>query len=814
MLFRNLLNDLRYALRQLCRNPGFTALAVGTLALGIAANLTIFSWINSTLLDPIPGIAHTSNMITIMRGERSEHPTPPFSYLDFAELRDNARTFTGLIGYHDDYMAITGSGTPERIYGTLSSSNYFEVLGVRPILGRSLLASLATERTGAAEAVLGYDLWQKRFGGDPAIAGKTIQINLHPYTIVGVAPKGFQGCKTGLRSDIWIPLGMDKQIWGSNRINERDTLWLNVLGKLAPGVDHSQAESELNVLMDRLVARFPNEHRGSNKISSDPLWRSPFGANVYLYGTLPMLLALAGALLVLACANVTNLLLVRSVARRREMAIRLSMGASRWRVVRQLLVENLVIALSGGAVALLLTFWTASTMSAFLPPTALPLTLNGHVNSSVFLATLLVSIFTAAIAGAVPALRASQLSPVSVLKDEALSTSGGLSKSRLTSGLVIAQIALSLLLLTCAGLFVRSLEKAQNSDAGFDPNNVSLTTFDLDPVGYTRATGTEFDRQLLARVKALPGVRSATLADFSPLNFTIHSDFVQPEGYVPRLHESMEVDRGTVGPGYLETLRTPLIAGRDITVQDNAAAMPVVIVNQALVDRYWPGQNAIGKRIEVAGGWCTVVGVAANGKYRRMTYDNAPLVLLPLMQRYASQAILHVRVAGDPQTISSTVEQTIHDLNADLPLYNQTTLKANMQMGSVFERIAAAFAGAFGLLALVLAVVGIYGVVAYTTRQRTHEIGIRMALGAGQGDVFRQVLGQGLRLALLGLTVGLVASFAFTRFLRGMLFGVGAVDWITFAVVPAVLLVVALAACFVPARRAASIEPMQALRTE
>ena len=349
---------------------------------------------------------------------------------------------------------------------------------------------------------------------------------------------------------------------------------------------------------------------------------------------------------------------------------------------------------------------------------------------------------------------------------------------------------------------------------GFDPNHVLLTTFDLDPVGYSRATGTEFDRQLLARVKALPGVQSVTLADFSPLNFTIHSDFVQPEGYVPRQHESMEVDRGTVGPGYLETLRTPLIAGRDFTAQDNADAVPAVIVNQALVDRYWPGQNAIGKRIQVAGRWCTVVGVAANGKYRRMTYESAPLVLLPLMQRYTSQVILHVRVAGDPLALASTVEQTVHDLNADLPLYNQTTLQANIQMGSVFERIAAAFAGAFGLLALVLAAVGIYGVVAYTTRQRTHEIGIRMALGAGQGDVFRHVLGQGLRLALLGLTAGLLVSFAFTRFLRGMLFGIGAVDWITFSSVAAVLFLVTLAACYVPARRASSVDPMQALRTE
>ena len=324
--FDNLLHDIKFAIRQLIKNPSFTSVAIVTLALGIAANSTIFSWINSTLLDPIPGIAHTSDMITIMRGERSEHPTPPFSYPDFADLRDSTRTFAGLLAYHNDFMAITESGKPERIYGTLASSNYFEVLGVRPILGRSLESTAPNERLGTAEAVLGYGLWQKRFSADPSIIGKTVQINLHPYTIVGVAPEGFQGCKSGLRSDLWIPIGMDSQVWGGDRIQYRDVLWLNVLGKLKPGVDHHQAESELNILMQHIAEQFPESHQGPNMISSDPLWRSPFGVNVYLSGTLPILLALALVLLLLACANVANLLLVRSVARRREVAIRLSMG--------------------------------------------------------------------------------------------------------------------------------------------------------------------------------------------------------------------------------------------------------------------------------------------------------------------------------------------------------------------------------------------------------------------------------------------------------------------------------------------------------
>jgi len=812
--FDNLLHDLKFAIRQLIRNPGFASVAIVTLALGIAANSTVFSWINSTLLDPIPGIAHTSDMITIMRGERSEHPTPPFSYLDFADLRDRTQTLSGLLAYHDDYMAITGSGKPEHVYGALTSSNYFEVLGVRPILGRSLQSTAPNERLGTAEAVLGYGLWQKHFGADPSIIGKTVEINLHSYTIVGVAPKGFQGCKSGLRSDLWIPLGMDSQVWGSDRIKYRDTLWLNVLGKLKPGVDPHQAEKELNILMQHIAEQFPESHQGPNMISSDPLWRSSFGVNVYLSGTLPILLALALVLLLLACANVANLLLVRSVARRREFAVRLSMGASRRRLVLQLMVENMMIALTGGGLALLLTTWTAHGLSAFLPATTLPLSLNGSVDRTVLVATIMISLLTAVVSGVVPALRASSLSPVSALKDEALNSSAGIHKSCLAGALVVGQIALSLLLLVCAGLFVRSLQSEQSSDPGFDPNHVFLAYFDLRPVGYSRAQGIQFDRQMLVRLKSLPGVQSVTVGDFAPLSFSIRTDFIQPEGYLPRKNESMEVDRGVAGPEYLRTVRTALLAGREFTDRDDAGAQPVSIVNKALADRYWPGQDALGKRLQVAGHWTMVVGVAANAKYRRLVYDAAPLVLIPILQSYRTDQVLYVRVAGNPLSYASSVERIVHGLNSDLPLFNETTLAANMQLGNAFERIEAAFAGSFGLLALILAAIGVYGVVAYATKQRTHEIGIRMALGAGKQDIFRQVLGRGLRLAGFGLVLGLMLSLALTRYLQGMLYGVGTADWLTFVIVAILLCVMTLIACFVPARRAASVDPMQALRTE
>jgi predicted permease len=478
------------------------------------------------------------------------------------------------------------------------------------------------------------------------------------------------------------------------------------------------------------------------------------------------------------------------------------------------MIENLLIGLMGGALALICTWWTAQTLPAFLPITTLPLALDGKVDGTVLLAMIAVSILTAVLSGIVPAVRASHLSPVAVLKDEALSTSGGLHKSRLAGGLVVTQIALSLLLLSCAGLFIRSLEKAQQADPGFDPSHVFLAMYDMSPLGLKGDARTAFHRHLLERLKELPGVQSATLADFSPLSWTIHSGGAVPEGYVPRPHESISVDAGDVTPGYLETLRTPLLAGRGFTAQDDLNHPLVVLVNKAYVDRYWPGQDALGKRINWGNNWYTVVGVTGNGKYRRLVYDAAPLVLFPMFQRVDDLVTIHVRTAGDPRSAASAVEQTVHGLNAELPLFNEGTLEQSIQAGSVFERLAVALAGSFGLLAMVLAAIGVYGVIAYVTKQRTHEIGIRMALGAGKADIFRQVIGQGLRLTLVGLAVGLAVSLVLTRFLRGMLFGVGTADWLTFSTVAVVLCVVALAACFLPARRAASVDPMQALRTE
>src|SRR6204780_3617074 len=571
--------DLRYGLRGLRKNPGFTAIVVLTLALGIAANTTVLSWISATLLNPIPGAAHTSDLVTVMRGDRSDHPTPPFSYPDLHDLSERTQTFSGLLGYHDDYVSLMGAAKPERIYGALTTANYFDFLGVHAILGRTFLPEEGTPRAGAAVIVIGYTVWQNHFAGDPQIVGKTIQINRHPYSVIGVAPRDFTGCAPGLRTELWIPVSMDRDVWGFNRPDYRGIFWLNVLGKLRPGVAKNQAQAELNLLMRGIAERFPEDHRDSpNEISLDPLWRSPFGINGYLYKILPMLLGLAAVLLLLACANVASLLLVRSVGRRREIAIRMGMGASRKQIIRQFLIESLLLGLLGGTAAIAITVWTSRSIVAFFPPSSLPLTNDAHIDQRVLFVTIAVSILAAILFGIVPALRSSSLPVQSVLKEEATSVSLTLHKSRLLSGLVVAQISLSLVLLVCAGLFTRSLQKAQQSDPGFEASHLLPSSYQPSPAGYTRATGVAFNRQVLDRLSALPGVESVTMADFSPLSFSIHTDFLQIEGYVPQPHESMEISRAYVGPNYFRTPRTSMISGREFTEADTPDSQFVAVV--------------------------------------------------------------------------------------------------------------------------------------------------------------------------------------------------------------------------------------------
>jgi predicted permease len=812
----SLFQEIRYSLRVIAKSPGFAAIAILTLALGIGANTTIFSWINSALLNPVPGISNPDEVVSLTLNKPGEKPFP-FTYPDIEALRKGQQSLAGITACGFAQTSLASKGKPERVWGMVASANYFDVLGVRPILGRGFLPEEDEKPGGAPVAVISYRLWQARFGSNPEIVGQTIGINQHPYTIVGVTPAVFQGSQTGVRTDIWVPMMMEAQFEPlGDLLNDHHQFWLLAFGRLKPGIRLEQAQQEMTLRLKPEVESYPEEHKGHESVTVYPLWRNPFGLNQFLSTLLPILMCIAGMVLLLACANVANLMLVRSVGRRREIAIRLSLGAGRWQLVRHLLVESLILALAGGVVALLITFWTQGTLMKFMPATDYPVSLSVKADRTVLLATLGISVLTGVIFGILPALRASREAPVAVLKEDTGSASVGVRKARLASGLVVAQISLSLLLLVCAGLFIRSFLSAQLINPGFNSHNVLIATYDLFTAGYSEASGTEFDRQLVAKLEAQPGIQSVALTNRVPLGFGGGSTSVKPEGYVSQSNESMETEDAIITPNYFRTLQIPIVLGRDFTLQDSAKSQRVAIVNEEFVNRYWPKQGAIGKRLysDLPKEWLTVVGVARNNKVNWLNEKPTPFVYLPLYQMYTPSMIINARVIGDPLTFAKTIENTVHELNSDLAVFDVTTLELRNQFASFGQRVAGAFVGAFGLLALVLAAVGIYGVTAYSTRQRTHEIGIRIALGAAKHDVLRLVLGHGLRLTLGGVGLGLALSFVLTRFLGSLLLGVTSTDALTFSSVAMLLCAVALLACFLPARRAMRVDPIVALRYE
>lgn len=806
--------DVRYGFRVLFKAPGFTFIAILTLALGIGANSTIFSWINATLLNPIPGMSHATEVVAIVNGGPGQARS--LSYPDFKDLRNGNHSFSDMTAFAMWPMSLTGQGKPQRIWGTLVTANYFDVLGVRPVLGRGFLPSEDSATNGAPVAVISYRLWQDRFGGDPSIVGTSVHIDTHPFTIVGVAPPVFQGSYTGLRTELWVPVVMAPELTpaSENRLDDRGSGWMQTLGRLRPGVGRLQAQAEMNALAQQIARQFPDSHKGRTQMTLYPLWRAPNGGNAFFSVLLPILMALAGVVLLLACANIANLLLTRSVSRQKEIAVRLSLGASRARLVRQLLVENLILALIGGALAVAVTVWTARSFMDLAPVSDLPVWISVRVDRTVLLATVLISILTCGLFGILPALRASALNPVSILKDESGGLVGSRNKAWVSSALAVAQISLSLFLLVSAGLFIRSFRAEQRFDPGFNPRNVLLESYDLFPGGYTEPAGIAFDQQVLEKIQSLPGVRAVSIASWTPLGFSGNSDGFLPEGYVAGPHEAVEAGVNIVSPGYFSVTEIPLLRGRDFSPADSAKSQKVVIINQALADRYWHDQDALGKRMKIEGGWATVIGIARTSQYYDLNEKPEPFVYLPLYQFYSPTAILHVRTAGDPLASASAVTGSVHQLDADLPVFDIATLEARTKTASFVQRMAGTFVGAFGVLAFVLAVVGIYGVIAYRTRQRTHEIGLRMALGALPRDVLRLVLRQGMRITLIGLAIGVVASLALARFMSSLLFGVSSSDPMTFISVVAVLAFVALLASYIPARRAMRLDPMVALRYE
>jgi predicted permease len=804
-----LLQDVRFALRQLRKSPGFTITAVLMLALAICANSTVFSWINGTMLHPIPRARDTDSLVSVMRGQWNTSPVPPLSYLDYRDLRDRNKSFVGMLAYHHDWLALTGGATPERIYVANVSSNFFDLLGVKPAIGRFFRPEEEAREGGAPYVVLSYSLWQTRFAGDPTIVGKSIEIARHPVTVIGVAPEGFINAMPGVRHDAWLPLdplGNDK-----THMTNRSANYLNVLGRLKPGVSRQRATEDLETIMRQIVAEFPNDHIGTNNITLDPLWRSPFGANVYLAASLPILLAIAGVVLLLTCTNVATLALVRFVSRRREIAIRQSLGASRVQLMRQMILEGLMISFAGGMLAILATSWTASTFAHFIPPNANPIVLNGRVDHIVIFAILLLAVLATAICGALPAWRSSHVSPAEALKDEATSVSGGGHHRHMLSGLVVTQIALSLALLVSSGLFLRTLRNMSDADPGFEQDHILTASVGLGIAGYSDSEAGAIQHKILERVSAVPGVKVAALTDWLPLSFNGQSADVYPEGYAPQLHESHKVRHADVTPGFFSAMGIPILAGRDFTRNDNGKAPHVVIVDQTAAAHYWPGEDPIGRHLNIFGNPYTVIGVAKNCKHQFMNEQPESMVYLSFFQNSNDTTVM-VRTSGDPASMAPTIVEAIHQVTGQLAVFDVRSLRETTQISSVFAVMESTFAVIFAIIALVLAATGIYGVVAYRTRLRTHEIGIRVALGASRSDVMRLVVVQGLWLTAAGLVLGLGLALGLTRFMAGAVYGISTTDPGTIISVVALLGVIAVLASYLPAFRALRLNPVTAMR--
>jgi predicted permease len=818
------LEDLRHALRALRRNPGFTVVAILTLALGIGANSTIFSLVNGVLLKPPIGVRDPARVVSIYTSDYSSGPYGTTSYPDFQAVRAETAIFSAVAVYELRPLALALGDRAEMITGQLVSGEFFPMLGTRPAAGRLLIPADAGAGGGEAVAVISHGLWLRRFAGDPAIAGRELRLNGRAFRVVGVAPAGFTGLLRAVVTDVWLPVTAGPLLDpGSDELANPGARSFLMAARLRAGVTVPRARQQLAAVARARFEAFPDAWAtvtGAGRaltVLPEAEARVPPQARTLSLGASALLLVAMAMVLLIACANIANLLLARASRRRREMAVRVSLGAARHQIVRQLLVESMLLAVLGAAAGLALAGWiTGAITTLALPGVPVTLRLDLGLDGRVLGFTAVVALLTGLAFGLLPALRASRSDVVSALKGDV----GGVARSRrlgLRGGLVVTQVAVSLVLLVTAGLFVRSLTRAETVDPGFDESGTALITFDLASSGYAEGQGQAFYNDLLERVRALPGVRSATLAQAVPLATCCNRRGTRIEGYAARPGESTEVNWNIVATDYFRTLRIPFVLGRDFTERDRADAPLVAIVNEAFVRKYWPGRSPLGRRIDLGGRdshIAEVVGVVRNGMYRSLGEAPLPFLYVPLPQLYRPSMTLHVRTAGDPSAMLPTLRAQIRELAPSLPLIHPTTLREATSLALWPHRLGALLLGALGAIAALLAALGLYGVLAYSVAQRTREFGIRGALGADRRRLVAQVIREGLVLSGTGAAIGLVLAGGATRLVRGFLFGVSPFDPAAFGAVTLLVAAIALLASYLPARRATRVDPMEALRHE
>jgi predicted permease len=819
------MQDLRYGLRMLRKNPGFTAVAVLSLALGIGANTTIFTVVNAILLNALPvrdlprlvemDTVDSKTLVTQARSEKLG-----MSFPNFQDYRRDNQVFTDLAAFVPIAVTWSGGAEPRQLQGELVSATYFEVLGIRPARGRFFMPDEDTKPNGNDVAVLSYALWANKLGSDPGIIGKPLILDARPYTVIGVAPRGFRGTITFFSSEqVWIPISMKDQVLGGKAkdfFNERRALTLGgTFGRLKPGLEMSAAEASLKTMATHLEAEFPKDNSGRS-VALSPLADAAVGVNdhkrIALAGT--MMMGVVGLVLLIACVNLANLLLAQGARRQKEISLRAALGAGRTRIVRQMLTESMLLSLAGGAVGLALAYAGRSILWSFRPPFIEDSGINLALDSHVLLFTLIVAILTGFIFGLVPAVKASRPDLMETLNAGGRGGTIGWQRDPLRSLLVIGEMALALITLVGAGLFLHSMQNAQKTELGFESKNLLTMNFDLGALHYEEGRGQQFYRAAIEKVKNSPGVASVSIASNPPIGGGF-ARTVFPEG-----RDEASGNRGTltvvddVTPDYFETLRIPVSRGRSFNDGDRKETAAVAIASEAMVKLHWPNEDALGKRFHFIGDMTLreIVGVVANSVVNEVGEEPQPILFLPMTQDYVPAATLHVRTTGKPEAVVATTMAALQSLDPNLAITNVFTIEQILSQALWAPRMGGILLALFGGLALLLSAVGVYGVLSYSVNQQTREIGLRMALGAQRGDVMRLILGQGLRLTVVGLSLGILVALGLMRVLVSLLFDVRAYDPSTYTAVTLLLTAVALLACYIPARRAMRIDPMVALR--
>jgi putative ABC transport system permease protein len=805
-----LLQDIRYGIRMLAKNPGFTAIAVLTLALGIGANTAIFSVVNAELLRPLP-FCEPSQLVRVASANARVHTVSgSVSYPDFADWRSQNHVFQNMAAYVDSSFALTGIEQPAHLAAATVSASMFDLLGVSPELGRGF--SPEDDEPHHHVVVLSHRLWKERFGGDPQIIGRVITLDNSAYTVVGVMPASFQYLLQRETPALWSSFSplRESTTDSPSMSDQRDAHFLRAIARMKPGVTLAEAQANMDVIAASLAKQYPdtNKYFGVHVVSEqEELTQS-------IRPALFVMMVAVGLVLLIACVNVANLLLARATSRTREIAIRLALGAGRQRVVRQLLTESFLLALMAGALGLLLALWGSAALVRFSPAN-LPRIAEIQMDGWVLAFTMGLSLATGMLFGLAPALQVSHANIVDALKEGALSSTAGRGRHALRSSLVIVQMAMALVLLVASGLLIRSLVHLQN------PHNVMTSNVDLPDAKYTDAKKAQYFKDLMPQLNALPGVQSA--AGIYPLPMggdEIRTSF-QVDGHPVAKSEEPHTSLRDITPDYFATMRIPILQGRDFRAQDEIASTPVVIINEALAHQAFPGENPIGKHImpEVGQGASEpvmreVVGVVGNVKFRDLSDEWAPESYVPSAQISFGSLTLVVRTSQNAHSLAKPIAETVRSLDKDLPAYAPKTVEEYLNGTIAQPRFNTYLLGIFAAWAMLLTAVGLYGLIAYSVAQRTHELGIRMALGGQPRDMLRLIVGQGLRLAIFGVGIGLAAAFVLTHFLSSMLFGVSTADPISYLAVVTLLLVVVIVACYVPARRAMRVDPMVALRYE